>query len=90
MQMVNVFLCRDSRRYLFALDPFGNRLIFLGLAVEAALILGIVYTPLGNRLFGAAPLDAAVWLYLITFVPGMLLLEELRKAWVRSRLPPGG
>jgi magnesium-transporting ATPase (P-type) len=90
MQMVNVFLCRDPRRSVFAQYLFGNRLIFLGLAVEAALILGIVYTPPGNRLFGAAPLDTAVWLYLIAFVPGMLLLEELRKAWVRSRLSPGG
>jgi len=85
MQMVNVFLCRDSRRSVFAPGFLGNRLIFLGLGVEAALILAIAYTPPGNRLFGAAPLDGAVWLYLLPFALGMLALEELRKALARTR-----
>jgi len=84
-QMVNVFLCRDPRRSLFALNPFGNRLIFLGLAMEAALILAIVYTPAGNRLFGAAPLGPEVWLFAAGFALAMLALEEGRKA-VQRRL----
>ena len=44
----------------------------------------IDYTPWGNALFGTAPLDAEVWLFIILFMPGMLLLEELRKAMVRK------
>lgn len=35
--------------------------------------------------FGAAPLDAAVWLFILPFGLAMLLLEEGRNAWVRRR-----
>jgi calcium-translocating P-type ATPase len=83
MQMVNVFLCRDPRRSVLEVGLLGNRRIFLGLAVEVALILAIAYTPAGNRLFGAAPLDPAVWLSLLPCALGMLALEELRKALAR-------
>ena len=89
MQVVNVFLCRDPRQSVFALAWFGNRLIYLGLAAEIGLILAIVYTPLGHSIFGAAPLAASVWLYVLPFAAGMLLLEEGRKALMRRlvRIP---
>jgi magnesium-transporting ATPase (P-type) len=85
MQMVNVFLCRDPRRSALEVGFRGNRLILLGLAVEAGLILAIAYTSVGNRLFGTAPLPAEVWLQLLPFGVGMLLLEEMRKALARHR-----
>ncbi|MEW5893863.1 MAG: cation-transporting P-type ATPase [Pseudomonadota bacterium] len=87
MQMVNVFLCRDARQSVFTLGWPGNRLIWLGLALELGLILAIAYTPLGNRLFGAAPLAPAVWGYLLPFALALLLLEEGRKAIVRRQRP---
>jgi len=48
------------------------------------LLLLIDYTPWCNALFGAAPTGADVWLYIIAFMPGMLLIEELRKRVVRK------
>jgi sodium/potassium-transporting ATPase subunit alpha len=50
------------------------------------MMLFIAYTPLGNWLFGAAPLGAAAWLYALPFAVLMLGAEEARKAWVR-RMP---
>ena len=41
------------------------------------------HTPWGNALFGTAPPDAVVWLFILPFGIGMLLAEELRKALVR-------
>lgn len=49
------------------------------------LLLLIDYTPRGNALFDAAPIGGNVWLYIIAFVPGMLLIEELRK-WVMRKM----
>jgi hypothetical protein len=49
------------------------------------LLVVLVYTPIGQRLFGTAPLDTAVWWFIVPFALGMLLLEELRKLWLRSR-----
>jgi magnesium-transporting ATPase (P-type) len=86
MQVVNVFLCRHPTASAFRFGLFSNRLLLLGIAVEVALILAIVYTPWGNALFGTAALGSEVWLYLLPFALVMLALEELRKFLVRRLL----
>jgi sodium/potassium-transporting ATPase subunit alpha len=85
MQVVNVFLCRDAQESAFAPLP-RNRLIIAGIAVEIALILAIVYTPAGNTIFGTAPIAFEVWLFMLPFAGGLLVLEEGRKRWRRSRI----
>jgi sodium/potassium-transporting ATPase subunit alpha len=84
-QVVNVFLCRSDRDSAFSKAPGTNRLIFVGIATELALLALIVYTPVGNLLFGTAPIGLAVWLFTLPFALGMLLLEEFRKWFVRRR-----
>jgi magnesium-transporting ATPase (P-type) len=83
MQVANVFLCRSPRLSIFALGPFSNRLILGGILVEIAIILLIVYTDLGNSLFGTAPVTSEVWLSAIPFALAMLAMEEARKWLVR-------
>ncbi len=82
-QVVNVFLCRDPRASLFTIGLGGNRLILLGIAVELALVLGIVYTPWGQAVFGTAALPFEVWLFMLPFAGAMFLLEEARKLLAR-------
>ncbi len=84
MQVVNVFVCRSSIRSVFSTGLFGNRLILWGVVLEIALILLIDYTPWGNSLLGTAPIPGEVWLFVIPFAIGMVLLEELRK-WLARR-----
>lgn len=85
MQVANVFLCRSEQASVFGFGLLNNRLIWVGIVMELVLILLIDYTPLGNRLFGTASIDGAVWLFAIPFALGMLTLEELRKWFVRRR-----
>ncbi|MGC2047346.1 MAG: cation-transporting P-type ATPase [Gallionella sp.] len=84
MQVVNVFLCRHPTLSAFSRGHGRNHLLLYGIIFELSLLLLIAYTPWGNALFGTAPLDAGVWLFIISLAPGMLLLEELRKAMVRK------
>jgi calcium-translocating P-type ATPase len=86
-QGVNVFLCRHPRRSAFGFGLLANPLLLWGLAAEAALLFAILYTPTGNRWFGAAPLDGEVWLYLLPFGLAMAAAEEARKAVVRRLCP---
>jgi calcium-translocating P-type ATPase len=87
MQIANVFLCRSERRSMFSGGVFGNKLILAGIAAEIAIILLIVYTPIGNAIFGTAPLEPAVWLFILPFAMAMISLEELRK-WIRRLFYP--
>ncbi|MCC6531824.1 MAG: cation-transporting P-type ATPase [Burkholderiales bacterium] len=84
MQVVNVFLCRHPRRSLFVRGWQTSRLIAAAIAIEALLLLAIVYSPAGQWLFGTAALDFDVWLLLLPLALAMLALEELRKWIVRS------
>ncbi|MDO8292609.1 MAG: cation-transporting P-type ATPase [Gallionella sp.] len=84
MQVVNVFLCRHPSLSTFSRTHRRNRLIWYGIVFELSLLLLINYTPWGNALFGTAPIGAEAWLYIIAFMPAMLLIEELRK-WVVRR-----
>ncbi|MDD5180632.1 MAG: cation-transporting P-type ATPase [Gallionellaceae bacterium] len=96
MQMVNVFICRSPGQAAFSSGLLRNKLLLWGIATEMALILLIDYTPWGNLIFGTSPIGLDVWLYVVPFMLGMLVLEKGRK-WVvknmadsRSMRTPGG
>jgi len=72
MQIVNVFLCRSTRRSIFSTGVLGNRLILSGVILEIMLILLINYTSLGNLLLGTAPIAMITWLFIVPFAAGML------------------
>ena len=84
MQVVNLFLCRSERDSAAAFGLFSNRLLIWGIITELALILWIDYSGWGRRLFNTAPIGLEVWLFVLPFAAGMLVLEETRKWWLRA------
>lgn len=85
MQVVNLFLCRSERDSAFAFGLFENRLLVWGIVIELGLILWIDYSGWGQALFNTAPIAAEVWLFVLPFAAAMLMLEEVRKWWLRVR-----
>jgi Ca2+-transporting ATPase len=86
--MGNVFCCRTDRESIFKVGFFKNKLVLAGVICEIALILAFVYMPFFQRVFGTAPLGLKDWVFLLTFSPIILLLEEGRK-WLIRRRPIG-
>lgn len=84
LQIVNVFLCRSSVQSVFSRRIFSNRLILWGVGLEIVSVFLIGYTPWGNLLLGTAAPPPELWVFIIPFVLGMLVLEELRK-WIVRR-----
>jgi sodium/potassium-transporting ATPase subunit alpha len=78
-QIVNVFICKTPGRSIFSSQLFDNNIILWGIALEVTLVMIIDYTDWGNLVFGTAPIAPEVWLFVLPFALGMLLLEELRK-----------
>lgn len=83
-QVVNLFVCRHPLRPALAFPLRDNPLLLVGIAVEIGLLLLIVYTPAGNRLFGTAPPPPAVWLYAAPFALLLGAAEEGRKWLLRK------
>ncbi len=82
-QIGNLFACRSDKESVFSLGIFSNRLIFLAILAAIALQLFIVYHPIGNRVFGTAPIVLEVWLILLPFGAFLLFAEETRKVIIR-------
>jgi magnesium-transporting ATPase (P-type) len=88
-QVANVFTCRSPRISITTLGLFTNPLVLVGIATELALAGIIIYTPVGNAIFGCAPIGAGVWLLLVPFALLLLAADETRKFFVRrASLPP--
>ena len=87
-QVVNLFVCRDPLLPPWRFPIVENPLLLAALAVEIGLLLSIVYTPIGNRLFGTAPLALEVWLYAAPYAMLLGVVEETRK-WIVRRTIAG-
>ncbi|BDG08546.1 ATPase [Anaeromyxobacter paludicola] len=93
-QAGNLFACRSERLSAFA-PHARNRLRWLGLASEAALLLAIVYAPSFQHVFGTAPLPAGVWAATLVGPVALLAVDEAwkwmgaRRAGQRPRRSPG-
>ncbi|HEX2913791.1 MAG TPA: cation-transporting P-type ATPase [Chloroflexia bacterium] len=82
-QIGAVMGCRSERQSIFRLGFTTNPLVLLGIGVELALLATIVYLPFAQVVFNTAPLDQADWLFVFAWTPVILLLDELRKLWLR-------
>jgi sodium/potassium-transporting ATPase subunit alpha len=85
-QIANVFLCRGERDSVLARGTPRNPYLWWAVAADIGLILLIVYTSLGNRLFGTAPLPAWAWAACVPATIAMVVADELHK-WVRRNKP---
>jgi magnesium-transporting ATPase (P-type) len=84
-QIGNLFAQRTEKVSAFKMSLFSNRLIWIGIASELALILLIVYTPFMNAFIGTGPFPPIYWLFLILWIPSLLLIDEFAKAIIRRR-----
>ena len=91
-QMINVFVCRHPQLPAWRFSLLENRLLWAGLLMEWTLLLLIVFTPLGNQIFGTSPLEPIVWLFAVPFVLLLGVAEEARKTllriWLAGRNAP--
>jgi sodium/potassium-transporting ATPase subunit alpha len=82
-QVANGFVCRSTHASIFSLGLFTNRLLLLGMLAEVGLQLTIVYSPMGQMIFGTAALPLTAWLVALPFAALLFTADEGRKAWRR-------
>jgi P-type Ca2+ transporter type 2C len=82
-QVGNAFACRSSNQSIWRLGFGTNRMLLAGIAAELAVLMLLIYVPALQTAFGLAPLSPTHWLLLLAFAPGLLLIEEGRKALKR-------
>ena len=76
---------RTESRSAFSIGLMSNRFLLVGIAVELALAVALVYVPGLNHAFHQAPIPWWWWPALIVWAPVVFFAEEARKALVRRR-----
>ena len=88
VQIFYLFNSRTLTRSLFRVNPFGNRIILLGIAVMIVLQLAFTYLPFMNTAFDTEAYPAQYWAYVIAVGVGAMLLVEAVAA-VQRRVTGG-
>jgi cation-transporting P-type ATPase F len=86
--MVEVFYllnCRSLLHSCFSIGFWSNRWIFVGIAGMLGAQVLLTHTPVMNRLFHTAPMDAGSWLYVTGVGLAAALIVEFEK-WIRRRV----
>jgi magnesium-transporting ATPase (P-type) len=83
-QIGNLFAQRTERTSVFGIGFLSNRLVWIGIASELLLIAAIVYVPFFQHIFGTAAFAWQHWLFLLAWMPALLIADEVRKWAVRK------
>ncbi|MHB1357189.1 MAG: cation-translocating P-type ATPase [Anaerolineae bacterium] len=84
-QIGNLFAQRTERISVFKSKLFGNKLVWIGIASEIAVLCALSYIPFLQPIFNTGPIPLSNVPFLIAIVPSLLIADELRKAVLRRR-----
>ncbi|WOP18132.1 cation-transporting P-type ATPase [Raineyella sp. LH-20] len=84
-QIGAVLGCRTTSVSLWTIGIFSNRRIVWGIVAEIVLLAALSYVPLLQGVFGTAPLLLADWAALAVLPVAMVLLDEVRRGYVRHQ-----
>ena len=70
---------------MLLLPLFNNRMLWIGIASELALVLAIVYVPFFQQFVGTAAFPPEYWFFLFAWAPVVILVDEARKLWMRRK-----
>ncbi|CAD0109035.1 unnamed protein product [Aureobasidium uvarum] len=88
LQFGNLLSVRSKRMSILQADPFRaerrNPWLLAGMAVSLAIAIFVTMEPGIQRIFGTATVPIEFWLIPIPLALGILMMDEVRKVFVRS------
>ncbi len=84
-QIGNVFACRTELGKVRYLGYFKNKFLLAGIAIEAGLILLLIYFHPLAWAFEHLPIPPGYWLWLAAYGPALYILDWLRRHFIHLR-----
>ncbi|MFC2136268.1 cation-translocating P-type ATPase, partial [Bacteroidota bacterium] len=78
-QIPDVLICRTRKQSFFKQGVFSNKLVWIGIASEIALLGVISYWPVANKVLGTVPLTMNEFLLPVPFAVAIFVFDEVRK-----------
>ncbi|KYC52193.1 MAG: Copper-exporting P-type ATPase B [Candidatus Methanofastidiosum methylothiophilum] len=83
-QLVNVLNCRSFDQSIFKINFFENKGLLLAISISFLLQIAVVYVPFLQGFFHTVPLALNDWLIIIPSAFTVLVVDEVRKYFIRS------
>jgi magnesium-transporting ATPase (P-type) len=83
-EVMHIGNSRSETISLFRLNPFSNRVLFLGTLAALAVHITAMYTPFFQKLLDLRPIDLADLVRLVGIASLIIVVMEIHKAWRRS------
>jgi Ca2+-transporting ATPase len=85
VQLLHAFNVRAEGPGVRMVGFGGNPTLLIAVLVPVVLQLGVVYTPIGNRLFSTVPIDAIEWLVVAGFTFASFLVVAAAERLLERR-----
>ena len=85
-QIGNLLTQRTETASFFKSPLFNNKLIWIGIASELLAVAAFIYLPAFQEFIGTNSFPLTNWGFLFAWTPSLLLIDELRKWFIRKRL----
>jgi Ca2+-transporting ATPase len=82
-QWFNAWNCRSETRSLFSLSFFSNHWLLIATSFVLFLQLALIYVPFMQTIFATVPLSLAQWGLVVCLSAPMIVIDEIRKWFVR-------
>jgi Ca2+-transporting ATPase len=83
-QLIRAYTNRSERASLFTIGVFSNKWMQIAFLSSAALLLGVIYIPFVNTVFGVIPLGGLAWGYLAPLILLPAAVDEITKIFQRA------
>lgn len=84
-QIGNLFAERSERTSVLKFSLTNNRMIWIGILSELSLLAAIVYLPFLHAFIGTNSFSIKYWIFLIAWIPSLIITDEIRKWFVRRK-----
>lgn len=84
-QWFNAWNCRSEKQSIFKMSFWSNKFLVGATALVILLQVFAIYSPFMNKFLSTTPLSFFDWLIIIPIAFSVVVVEELRKYYVRSK-----
>jgi len=85
VQLLHAYNVRAEGPGVWKMGVLGNRTLLVATLVPVLLQLGVVYTPIGNRLFSTLPVDAVDWLIITALAVVSFIMVAVAERFIEQR-----
>ncbi len=82
-QLIRAYTNRSERASLFQIGVFSNKWMQYAFLTSTTLLLGVIYIPFVNNVFGVVPLSGVSWEYLAPLILLPAVMDEVTKIFLR-------